>query len=752
VPDLLERSTGWIVDRPVLSGLLIAIVSAFAIAGYVHPTWLADLAPKSSETSESQTNEIRSELPDVERFTLGGDVILVVQSDQIFSPAGAAALRDIADSLENTDFIESVTWMDRVPMLNIFGLPEPLFPHATASNQQYAAARQKALDHPFIGGQLLSSDAKTMLMMLSIDGLFLTSDADCIEGVKQIATEAAAGHPEVEMSFSVTGWLPAVVTAMKSHNDNQFLFMLIGYSVIAIMAVILFRGVVAVFVVALAPALGVFWTLGFVNYFDFGHNPFNEVVLPVLVSLVGLTDGVHLLVQIRKLRSSGMTPKDAAKQGLKDVGLACALTSLTTAIGFGSLAMANHEFVQEFGSCCVVGVILTFISVITTIPLACSTWLGNFVHIEKRESLVDQQLGRISGIVDWVLERRHAVSRAAIVATVVLIGVSLTLRPDDRRSNSLPTGSEPARAIALLDREMKGTDSISIYVEWDKSIPSDSPQVMHFIEGIDQLLADEPLVGHPLSIRNLVDALPGEGDPADRMSMLELLPPSLKRAYYTPEHRKATVTFRVQDLGIQKYSGVFSRIENGIGQLMEDSAGFSAELVGDSIWRWRNLYQIVVDLAASLGVASLIIFVVLAFVYRSLRIGLISIVPNCFPLAVAGTWLAISGQSLEVVTVCAFTVCLGIAVDDTIHFLTRFLEEQKRTDDDDEAIRKAFTGVGTALIMTTIVLVAGFCTVLLSDSRDHFIFASMGAITLTAALFADLVFLPALLARFVKRD
>jgi predicted RND superfamily exporter protein len=95
----------------------------------------------------------------------------------------------------------------------------------------------------------------------------------------------------------------------------------------------------------MAPALGVFWTLGFVNYFDFGHNPFNEVVLPVLVSLVGLTDGVHLLVQIRKLRSDGMSPKAAAKQGLKDVGFACALTSLTTAIGFGSLSLASHEFV-----------------------------------------------------------------------------------------------------------------------------------------------------------------------------------------------------------------------------------------------------------------------------------------------------------------------------------------------------------------------------------------------------------------------
>ena len=752
MPDLLERSTGWIVDRPVRSSLLIAIVTAIAIAGYVHPTWLSDMFRQPSVELESPREESKSELPDVERFSLGGDVMLVVQSDQFFTPAGAAALRHVADTLESTDVVKQIVWMDRVPMLNIFGLPEPLFPHATASDQQYAAARQKALDHPFIGGQLLSSDAKTMLMMISIDALFLTADSDCIEGLKQIAIDAAADHPEVEMNFSVTGWLPAVVTAMQSHNENQFLFMMIGYGVIAIMAVILFRGIVAVFVVALAPALGVFWTLGFINYFDFGHNPFNEVVLPVLVSLVGLTDGVHLLVQIRKLRTDGMTPRHAAKQGLKDVGLACALTSLTTAIGFGSLAMAHHEFVQEFGCCCVVGVILAFTSVVTTIPLACSSWLGKYVHVGKRESLVDQQLGRISGIVDWVLKRRHAVSRTAIIATTALIGVSLTLRPDDRRSNSLPTDSEPAKAIALLDREMKGTDHLSIVVEWDESIPSDSPSVMHFVESVDQLLADEPLIGHPLSIRNLVDALPGEGKPADRMSMLELLPPPLKRAYYTPEYQTATITFRVQDLGIKRYSEVFSRIENGIDQLIENSPGFTVQMNGDSIWRWKNLYQIVVDLAASLGVASLIIFAVLALVYRSLRIGLISIVPNCFPLAVAGTWLAVSGQSLEVVTVCAFTVCLGIAVDDTIHFLTRFLEERKRTDDDEEAIRKAFTGVGTALIMTTIVLVAGFSTVLLSDSRDHFIFASMGAITLTAALFADLVFLPALLARFVKRD
>ena len=751
---LLERSTSWIVDLPILSGLLVIAISAVAIAGYANPSWLKNLLSKPIAVAEAEVSDkkrIESELPDVDRFSLGGDVVLVVQSDQLFTSAGASALRNVADTLEATDFISRVVWMDRVPMLNIFGLPEPVFPHGAASPQQYAAAKQKALDHPFIGGQLLSTDGKTTLIMLSIDALLVESDEDCIEGVIEIAEGAVADYPEVGMEFSVTGWLPGWVTAMKSHNENQFQFMLIGYGVIAIMAVILFRGIAAVIVVALAPALGVFWTLGFINYFEFGHNPFNEVVLPVLVSLVGLTDGVHLLVQIRKLRSGGMVPKDAAKQGLKDVGLACALTSLTTAIGFGSLATANHAFVREFGMCCVVGVILSFVSVVTTIPLACSTWIGKFVHVGQEKSLVDQQLGRIGGVVEWVLARKRAVSQIAIVSTVVLIGISLTLRPDDRRSNALPTKSEPARTIALLDREMGGIDSNSIIVNWDESIESDSPRVMEFVADVDALLAEEPLIGHPLSIANLIDALPGDGEAADRMSMLELLPPPLKRAFYTPERRTATVTFRAQDLGIRKYSDVFERIETGLASLVEQHPGFETRMTGDSIWRWENLYEIVVDLATSLGVASLIIFAVLAMVYRSFRIGLISIVPNCFPLAVAGTWLALSGQSLEVVTVCAFTVCLGIAVDDTIHFLTRYIEELNRTDDDEEAIRRAFTGVGTALIMTTIVLVAGFSTVLLSDSRDHFLFASMGAITLTAALFADLVFLPALLARFVQR-
>ena len=113
-----------------------------------------------------------------------------------------------------------------------------------------------------------------------------------------------------------------------------------------------------------------------------------------------------------------------------------------------------------------------------------------------------------------------------------------------------------------------------------------------------------------------------------------------------------------------------------------------------------------------------------------------------------GTALVCLGQNLELVSVCSFTVCLGIAVDDTIHFLTRFREEQTRGGSRDAAIRRAFVGVGTALVMTTVVLILGFATAMLSDSRAHQIFAAMGIMTIGTALLADLLFLPALLSRY----
>jgi predicted RND superfamily exporter protein len=445
-----------------------------------------------------------------------------------------------------------------------------------------------------------------------------------------------------------------------------------------------------------------------------------------------------------------MSPRDAARHGLADVGLACFLTAVTTAIGFGSLSFASHEVVREFGWSCVLGVGLAFVAVITSIPLLCSTWLGRRVHHGLERSLIDRNLNRIGGIIEFVLRRPRAIALISIATTGTLGLIALMLRPDERNSETLPMYAESVVALRKMDRALGGLEFGMVDVQWSEAVKPDSREVLEVVRKVDHLLHEERLIGHPLSIHNLLDTLPGDTAAADRMSMLELLPPPLKRAFYTPEHRQANVSFRVQDVGIAKYGPVFERIEEGLAEIERAHAEFDLRLSGSAVWRWENLYQIVVDLMKSLSTEALLIFVVLAVAYRSLRIGLISIVPNLFPLVLTASLLVATGQYLEMVSVCAFTICLAIAVDDTIHFLTRFGLERRHTDDDAEAIRRAFTAVGTGMIMTTIVLLAGFSTVLLSDSREHRIFAWIGVATLSSALFGDLVFLPALLRQFAR--
>lgn len=752
-----DRGTAWIVELPWLTVLLVSAITGLALLGYRDPDFFRSRFQLTSERkpAERPDREEQDEVPpDVDPVSLAAaDAILVVESDSVFTPMGAAALRSVVERLEAVDFVDNVLWMDRVPILNIFGLREPLFPKATASPQRFMAAKAKALAHPLVAGQLLSADGRTLLLMVNLDWFYVDDDEDCSTGIRQVAEQAVAEFPGVEFEFSVTGRVPIIVTAMNQHEQNQFRYQLIGYGMVAIMALILFRNLTAVFVVALAPSLGVFWTLGIIRFFDLHDNPFSDVVLPVLLSLVGLTDGVHLMVQIRRLRVSGFTERDAARQAICEVGLACALTSITTAIGFGSLSLAHHEVVREFGWSCVIGVLLTFVAVITVIPLVSSTWLGIRVHSGYEYGVVDKHLGRIGGLIDWVLRYPRTVAWTGIISTILLAVVSITnLKPDERNADSLPEYCEPLVAWRKLDRALGGLELGSVNIGWSREIPSDSAQVLEVVTHVDDLVSAESLIGHPLSIRNLLDALPGEGPLAERMSLLELLPPPLKRAFYTPERRVAQVSFRVQDLGIARYGPVFTRVEKGLEDLAKQYPQFTFEMSGSAVWRWENLYQIVVDLAASLGSAAIVILIVLTMAYQSVRIGLISLVPNLFPLAVTGTFLVLTGQALEVVSVCAFTICLGIAVDDSIHFLTRFKEEQLRTENCTEAIHRSFVGVGSALIVTTVILIAGFLTVLSSGLRDHRIFASMGGLTIAAALFADLVFLPALLACYAPTN
>lgn len=763
------RSTAWIVDRPAWAYLFLFVMSSIATVGYVAPERVRNffLPPPVEEPASQITTTVelpavpRKPRPNVAGLDLTrSDAILVIESNEVFTPSGAKALRQMIATLEAVPYVRSVLWMDRVPVLNIFGLREPLFPKSDASPARFAAAREHALRHPLVKGQLMSVDGRTLIVMVNFDWLYVTSDDDCTVNLRKTAQAALAEYPDVKFTVGVTGNIPIRLTMMQTHERNNFKFQVIGYGVVLIMAAILFRGVVSVVILSLGPALGIFWTLGILNFFHLQDNPFNDVVLPVLLSLVGLADGVHMMVQIRRFYAAGMSEKDAARDGLEEVGLACFLTAITTSIGFWSLSLAQHEIVREFGWSCVLGVGLTVLAILTVIPLAYLSRPAKFLRktlgrkvlgmrlepIEQQEGFIERHLHRVLYLVDFVLRYPKPVAWIGIAVTLACAAVALQLRPDERRSSFLPEHAEATKALHQMDKALGGLEFSEVQIRWSAKVPSDSAEVLTVVTQVDDLLKSEPLIGTSISIRSLLDALPGDSPTEERASMIELLPPPLKRAFYKPEDQFATVNFRVLDIGIARYDAVFHRIEAGLNGIVDQHPEFQLSLAGSAIHRWRDLYRIVVDLGSSLGSETFIIICILGLVFRSVRLGLIAMIPNIFPLVICGTWMYFTDQPLEIVTVCSFTICLGIAVDDTIHFLTRFQEELPRSSSRKEAIRNTFKAVGTSMLMTTMVLVVGFTTVTFSDMRDQRIFASMGVLTMLTAMIGDLIILPALLA------
>jgi uncharacterized protein len=703
-------------------------------------------APSSSSYERTRASRRAASAGKASLFS--SDVVMVVTSDDFFNPVAAEALRSIVIALEELPQVARISWMDEAPPLNIFGMLQPALPNHRASQARFDAARQAALSNPLIGGQFLSGDGKTTLLMLEMDWFYARKNEDCTRRLEEVANNTIAQFPAASMKVAVTGALPMQLLLKRGTLENDRKFQWIAYATILILATIIFRGPTAVIVTALAPILGIFWTLGCLRFFELQDNPFNAVVVPVLLSLVGFTDGVHMMTQIRRHRADGMTGRQAAQRATEEVGLACFLTSFTTAVGFGSLGWAHHELVREFGWCCVLGVGITFIAVITAIPLACTSWLGRSVHHGIHHGIIESNVNRIGSLMLSVLRYPRWFTWGGIIVTLICTILTLQLRPDERAWTAIPERSVEAKALRHIDQAFGGLETARVEIHWNEDIPDASPTIVDAIDQSEEILRSHKQLGSPLGLASLLKAMPGEGDAVEKNSMRDLLPPPLKRIFLREEDRQATVVFRLQDIGLRKYSPVFKAVTNQLAELQDKFPSFTFELAGESIWRWKNLYQIMLDLLSSLSTAMLIIAITLGIAYKSVRLGLIAVIPNLFPLALTGAIIFLMGGSLELISVLSFTVCLGIAVDDTIHFLTRYTEERKREPDHEKAIHRSFQSVGGACIMTTIVLVCGFATVLVSDTRDHFIFAIMGGSTIAFALLGDMLILPAMLAIF----
>jgi predicted RND superfamily exporter protein len=284
------------------------------------------------------------------------------------------------------------------------------------------------------------------------------------------------------------------------------------------------------------------------------------------------------------------------------------------------------------------------------------------------------------------------------------------------------------------------------------------------------MVGQQPHVLQTLSILNILaearaatDGLPPDWrrDPAALATLLPLVrafQPTILSQYLTPDGDRLRVTARMSDAGIRRTLSTLSAIQSLAPSLLnppQDTPQDTPPLTtlrptGAAYLTAIGLDLFVRDLFMSLVTASLIIFAVLVLFFRSWRVGLISLIPNLLPLTMTLAMMPALGYDLNTSSVIIFTISIGLAVDNTIHFVARLRDVRPEHPDLNEAIRAAFSSAGRAIIASNVLLMIGFSVLFLSDFEPTRRVATLTVITILSALIAAVLVLPALLRLFYE--
>jgi predicted RND superfamily exporter protein len=505
----------------------------------------------------------------------------------------------------------------------------------------------------------------------------------------------------------------------------------------------LLRNFSAVIITSTPHIFGTLWTLGAMGWIGIELTMLGTAI-PALLTAIGFTDSVHLMLHMRREVDAGSSARSGAILAIRRIGIACALTSLTTAVGFGSLLLASRPSVRDFGGCCAMGCVLTFIAVMTFVPLLSGTFLGRrCAAVAKSE-----QMSRWNCFFDRVGRRLSArpmpITVISVLITIALAATALKLKPDVD-IQFYPPKSDSMQALNICGQDFGGGGMIHAWVDWPdpNEVP---PGLVGALEDVHTVFDDEPFTSHPISALNLVQSIGVQPKEAQiSLALLSLFPKDLVDQFIHFNHGCAVVNAKCPILGASASIPALSRIEQSLAKLSVKHEPLRFRLTGVPLVISRSLHTINLDLAKSLGLAAIIIFGIVTLEFRSFRYGVICLIPNIFPLAVISAYLFFTTGSLQTMSVLVFTICLGIAVDDTIHFMTRFRTEFRECGDAQQAVKRSFNAVGKALVITTVVFVSCFGTCATSTIPVTRNFAHLACIGFVAALAGDLLILPALL-------
>lgn len=618
---------------------------------------------------------------------------------------------------------------------------------------------------PLLAGTLVSEDLRVCAVLVFIDPRLqkvreLSAVIEEVEGVLDSSPPPSGYHA----ALSGLPWI-RTDTIDNLQADQKRLLPIAAVLYLVTLAVI-FRRVSGSLLPLLAVGMGLAWTIGCVVTLGASFNLVSNV-LPVLLIVVGVSNCVHVLDDYaEQLPLAGENRAEAARRTVRHMGRSCLLTLFTTAVGFACLWTARSDVLRQFGWQAALGMGCLYVTIIGT--------LGSLMQFFRppRRSAAGAPLGHVTAAAGRVIDRHPRVT-LAITGLVIAGAVGLGLRVPVN-SYMIETYDEDhptLRTLRLVERDLSGLLPIEVRLQADDPERLLDADVFRRVGEFESHALRQDGVLFARSYADILYSIAAgaaelTGEDAEMPSSDQELERDIRQGvwvvnrvgatlgypnFMTDDGRAGRILIKVEDVGTLRLRELIDDLDTRLQQSFPPGSGVTATLTGDAYANTMAMNAVIRDLFASLLAASLVIFATIALTFRSLRIGLIAAVPNLTPLALTLGYMGLRGYDMNVGNVIVFTISLGIAVDDSIHFLFRFREEVKRSGNVEEAVDRTFEGTGRAIVVTSILIVAGLAVLLLSDFVPTRRFAELTSVTMIGALIGVLLLLPACLVLFWKR-
>ncbi|WP_034893587.1 efflux RND transporter permease subunit [Gillisia sp. Hel_I_29] len=760
------------IARVILRNRVTIIIITLCLTAFLATQWKnmrfsyteANLLPDDDEINLEYNNFL-------DTFGEEGNLIVIAVKDStLFTPEKFKAWNNLTKTLSSYSEIDHVISLGTLQKLEKFDNPKrfemvPFIEQKDWDSTDVAGYKDELLNKlPFYKNLVYSGNKKTVQTALYLNEDIVNSKQRKIFVIEDLKPLIDKFQEDADMKVYVSG-MPYIRT-LNSQNiiDEIGLFIGAALLVTSLIFFFFFRSIRATVISMITVLIGVMWAFGIIGLLHYEITVLTALIPPLII-VIGIPNCIFLINKYQQEVKNHGNQAKSLQRVISKVGNATLLTNLTTASGFATFILTDSTLLKEFGIVASINIVALFILSLVIIPIIYS-----YMPLPKDKHLKHLNKQWIGGFVDWIerMVRHHRI--AIYISSVCLLVVSIigiyTIKISGSLLEDMPQKADFFTDIRFFEEEFDGIMPLEILIDTKRPKGALKLSTLKKMETLETAIEEVPQLSQPLSVVRLAKYSKQayyNGNPKyyqlPTSQERNFIAPYLKgfstegnlmSSYVDTTGRYARITTFMKDIGTDEMDRIEAELWPKINKIFPEEQ-YKVSMTGKALIFQKGTTYLVKNLVISLTLAIILIALLMAWMFRSFRMILISVIPNLLPLIVTAGMMGFLGVPIKPSTILVFSIAFGISVDDTIHFLAKYRQELKANNwKIKRSVYAALKETGVSMFYTSIVLFFGFSVFMISSFGGTVALGGLVSATLLFAMLSNLLLLPSLLLSLEK--